>query len=196
MKECVSLRTQINRDANAVDTLQEMLARGRKSCASFHSINFPNDRDWIYRQVGRNQLPLRIPNPTSPPYPSGIDSTKTNREVSRACKFKRTGSLFTRGEPRSNFNVLFKKEKGNNRAIPFFSKRFSRRSILQYPYKLRYEFSAVTRNVNVRYGSRCGYLRGRFQFFTKFRDRHFMRNGTYSNFPAYAGNFMIRKFHN
>lgn len=58
-------------------------ARGRKSRASFHSINFPNDPDWIYRQVGRNQLPLRIPHPTPL---SERDSTKTNREVSRACK--------------------------------------------------------------------------------------------------------------
>lgn len=45
--------------------------------------------------------------------------------------------------------------------------RFSRSvfpalSILQYPHKLRYEFSGVTRNINVRYGSRSGYLRGRF----------------------------------
>lgn len=85
MKErCVSLRTRINRVAPED-------ARGRKSRASFHSINFPNDPDWIYRQVGRNQLPLRIPRPT--PLPER-DSTKTNRDVSRAYEPERTGALF------------------------------------------------------------------------------------------------------
>jgi len=109
MKECVSLRTQINRDANAVDTLQEMLARGRKSCASFHSINFPNDRDWIYRQVGRNQLPLRIPNPTSPPYPSGTQRRRIERYPERASSRER--ALFLAEESHGVILMYYSRKK-------------------------------------------------------------------------------------
>lgn len=129
-----------------------------------------------------------IPPPLSPAYPSGTQRRRIGTYPERTSP-GRTGALFLAEEIRSNFNILFKKEKRVTIVASASPRALPRRSILQHPRKLRYEFPAVTRNVNVRYGSRCGYLRGRFpeRFFTKFRDRHFMRNGTYSNFPAYAG---------
>lgn len=156
MKEwCVSLRARINRDANgAAQIRSERCAEERKSRASFQSINFPNDPDWIYRQVGRNQLLLRIPTPLS--LRTGLNEDESGRIPSAQTGRKREAlSLSLAEEIRSNFNILLKKEKGSNHYV-----HFSRRSILQCSRKLRYEFPSVTRNV--RYGSRCEYLRGRF----------------------------------
>lgn len=67
-------------------------AEGRKSRASFHSINFPNDPDWIYRQVGRNQLPLRIPDSHPPPPLS--ESGLNEDESGRIPSVQTGGSLF------------------------------------------------------------------------------------------------------
>lgn len=88
-KQRTSLRTRISRDANGADTLRKIRARvrararagERKSRASFHSINSPNDRDWIYRQVGRNQLSLRIPDPS--PIQAGLNEDESGRIVYR-----------------------------------------------------------------------------------------------------------------
>jgi len=82
-----------------------------------------------------------------------------NRNPERISPGER-GSLFSRGD--SQVILIYYSRK---KRVTIVASRFSRfpvRSILQYPRKLRYEFLTVTRNVNIRYGSWCGYLRGRF----------------------------------
>lgn len=155
MKEWrVSLRTRINRDANGAQIRYERcaLARagGNRALPSTR-LTFPMIVIGSTAKSEGINYPCGFPIPPPLPRLSERDSTKTNRDVSRAYKPGKNGALFLAEEIRSNFNILFKKEKRVTMVASAFPRALPRRSILQHPRKLRYEFPTVTRNVNVRY---------------------------------------------
>jgi len=170
---------RINRDANGADTLRKMRARERKSRASFHSINSPNDRDWIYRQVGRNQLSVRILDPIP-------DLRGTQR---RRIKFVSPNVRSREPDPR-RFEVIlinYLGIKGKGKIIQSLL-AFLNVKLLDIR-KSSEDMTFLPRHRAIWISMR-GYLRARAvleHFLTKFRDGHFMRNGTHSNFPLVRG---------